>query len=131
MSGKKIQSFVRISFSASVSVLAIMTGTQAFAQSGTAASATAPEIVDGAVPFAETSDTPIAITAVTAATLEARSQTSLTDVANQAPSVVLRPTTAAFGPAISATIRGMGQIDFNPALEPGVGLYIDDVTILD
>jgi hypothetical protein len=55
MSGKKIQSFVRISFSASVSVLAIMTGTQAFAQSGTAASATAPEIVDGAVPFAETS----------------------------------------------------------------------------
>lgn len=128
MSGKKIQSFVRISFSASVSVLAIMTGTQAFAQSGTAASATAPEIVVTAqFRSQKLQDTPIAITAVTAATLEARSQTSLTDVANQAPSVVLRPTTAAFGPAISATIRGMGQIDFNPALEPGVGLYIDDV----
>ena len=72
-------------------------------------------------------DTPIAITAVDAEMLESRSQTSLADVANQAPSVVLRPTTVAFGPSISATIRGLGQIDFNPALEPGVGLYIDDV----
>lgn len=72
-------------------------------------------------------DTPISITAVDSAALEARSQTNLTEIANQAPSVVLRPTTAAFGPSISATIRGLGQIDFNPALEPGVGLYIDDV----
>ncbi len=72
-------------------------------------------------------DVPIAITAIDAATLDARSQTNLTEVANQAPSVVLRPATAAFGPAISATIRGLGQIDFNPALEPGVGLYVDDV----
>lgn len=72
-------------------------------------------------------DTPLSITAVDSAALEARSQTNLTEIANQAPSVVLRPTTAAFGPSISATIRGLGQIDFNPALEPGVGLYIDDV----
>ena len=72
-------------------------------------------------------DIPIAITAVSGDMLDQRSQTNLTEVANQAPSVTLRPTTAAFGPAISATIRGMGQIDFNPALEPGVGLYVDDV----
>jgi iron complex outermembrane recepter protein len=72
-------------------------------------------------------DTPIAITAIDAATLEARSQTNLTEVANQAPSVTLRPSTPAFGPAISATIRGLGQIDFNPAYEPGVGIYVDDV----
>lgn len=72
-------------------------------------------------------DVPIAITAISGDMLDQRSQTSLTDVANQAPSVTLRPTTAAFGPAISATIRGMGQIDFNPAYEPGVGLYVDDV----
>jgi iron complex outermembrane recepter protein len=72
-------------------------------------------------------DVPIAITAISGDMLDQRSQTSLTDVANQAPSVTLRPTTAAFGPAISATIRGMGQIDFNPAFEPGVGLYVDDV----
>jgi iron complex outermembrane receptor protein len=72
-------------------------------------------------------DTPLAITAVDAATLEARSQTNLADVVKQAPNVVLLPATAAFGPSIAASIRGLGQNDFNPALEPGVGLYIDDV----
>lgn len=72
-------------------------------------------------------DTPIAITAVTADMLEARSQTNIADVANQAPSVTLRPATGAFGNSMSASIRGFGQIDFNPQLEPGVGLYIDDV----
>ena len=72
-------------------------------------------------------DTPLAITAVDAATIESRSQTSLAEVVKQAPSVILLPTTAAFGPSISASIRGLGQGDFNPALEPGVGLYIDDV----
>lgn len=72
-------------------------------------------------------DTPLAITAVSGNMLDARSQTNITEVANQAPSVVLRPSAASFGPAISASIRGMGQLDFNPALEPGVGLYVDDV----
>jgi len=72
-------------------------------------------------------DTPIAITAVNAEMMEARSQTQLSEVVRQAPSVDLRPATGAFGPSISASIRGLGQGDFNPALEPGVGLYIDDV----
>jgi iron complex outermembrane receptor protein len=72
-------------------------------------------------------DTPLAITAVNADMLEARSQTELTEVAQQAPSVVLRNTNSAFGNSISASIRGLGQIDFNPQLEPGVGIYIDDV----
>lgn len=72
-------------------------------------------------------DTPIAITAVNSEMLEARSQTNITEVANQAPSVTLRPATGAFGNSMSASIRGFGQIDFNPQLEPGVGLYIDDV----
>src|SRR5689334_9374066 len=56
-------------------------------------------------------DTPIAITAVTADMLEARSQTSLVDVANQAPSVNIKPTAAAFGPGVAAYIRGIGQYD--------------------
>src|SRR5690606_6188701 len=46
---------------------------------------------------------------------------------NQAPSVTLKPQGAAFGPSLVANIRGVGQYDFNPALEPGVGLYVDDV----
>ena len=71
--------------------------------------------------------TPIAITAVNAAMLESRSQTSIADVANQAPNVTLKQSSAAFGPSLGASIRGVGQYDFNPALEPGVGLYVDDV----
>jgi iron complex outermembrane recepter protein len=71
--------------------------------------------------------TPLAITAITAATLEARSQTNITEIAGQAPNVTLKPQGAAFGPSIAASIRGVGQLDFNPALEPGVGLYVDDV----
>lgn len=72
-------------------------------------------------------DTPIAITAVTAEMLEAKSQTDLATIADSAPNVQIRPQTAAFGPSVTASIRGIGQNDFNPAYEPGVGIYIDDI----
>jgi len=72
-------------------------------------------------------DTPLAITAVDSALLEAKQQTNLSDVADHAPNVSLRPQAGAFGASISASIRGVGQTDFNPAYEPGVGIYIDDV----
>src|SRR5690606_2808838 len=39
----------------------------------------------------------------------------------------LKPQGAPFGPSLAANIRGVGQYDFNPTLEPGVGLYVDDV----
>ena len=72
-------------------------------------------------------ETPLAITAVSSEMLEARSQTSIADVANQAPNVSLKANGAAYGPSLAATIRGVGQFDFHPALEPGVGIYVDDV----
>ena len=72
-------------------------------------------------------ETPLAITAVTGDMLEARSQTSIYEVANQAPSVFLAPQAQANGSGLIAYIRGVGQTDFNFALEPGVGLYVDDV----
>ena len=72
-------------------------------------------------------DTPLAITAVTAQQLEAKSQTDLATVADAAPNVQIRPQTGAYGPSVTASIRGIGQNDFNPAYEPGVGIYIDDV----
>ena len=72
-------------------------------------------------------DTPLAITAVSAEMLEARSQTNITEITNQAPNVTIKPQGATFGPSMAASIRGIGQLDFNPALEPGVGLYVDDV----
>jgi iron complex outermembrane receptor protein len=72
-------------------------------------------------------DTPLAITAVNSQMLEARSQTDISQVAAQAPNVTLKPQGSAFGPSLAASIRGIGQYDFNPALEPGVGIYVDDV----
>ncbi len=72
-------------------------------------------------------ETPLAITAVTGDMLEARSQTSIYEVAKQAPSVFLAPQAQANGSGLIAYIRGVGQTDFNYALEPGVGLYVDDV----
>jgi iron complex outermembrane recepter protein len=72
-------------------------------------------------------ETPLAITAITGDMLEARSQTSIYEVAAQAPSVFLAPQAQANGTGLIAYIRGVGQTDFNFALEPGVGLYVDDV----
>ncbi len=72
-------------------------------------------------------ETPLAITALTGAMLEARSETSLEDVAAQAPNVILQPSPAAYGNSMRAQIRGVGQTDFDPAVDPGVGIYIDDV----
>jgi iron complex outermembrane recepter protein len=72
-------------------------------------------------------DTPISITAFSGAMLEARSQTNITEITNAAPNVTLTPTGSGFGNSASASIRGVGQYDFNFGLEPGVGMYIDDV----
>jgi iron complex outermembrane receptor protein len=79
--------------------------------------------------FRETNvqETPIAITAVNAEMLEARSQTNLAQITAQTPNVSLRPAGSAFGNALVAFIRGIGQTDFNPSVEPGVGIYVDDV----
>jgi iron complex outermembrane receptor protein len=73
--------------------------------------------------------TPIAITAVNAATMEARGQENIADVAIRAPSVTFAPSGGGFGgtDVVAVSIRGVGQADFNLALEPGVGIYIDDV----
>lgn len=73
--------------------------------------------------------TPLSITAVNAQMLEARSQTNISDVANHAPNVTLTTASGGLGgsQATSITIRGVGQGDFNLAVEPGVGMYVDDV----
>ncbi|WP_404710471.1 TonB-dependent receptor [Sphingomonas sp. MMS24-J13] len=72
-------------------------------------------------------DTPLAITAVNASTLEARSQTSVVDLGGYSPNVNLTPASSISGNALVAFIRGIGQTSSNFAYEPGVGMYIDDV----
>jgi iron complex outermembrane receptor protein len=72
-------------------------------------------------------DTPLAITALTGDELAARGETTITDVGKTAPNVNLAPATGLNGSAVAAFIRGIGQSDSSFALEPGVGIYIDDV----
>ena len=122
----------RIALAVGASALALSFTAPALAQDEDAAATAEEEAGDVIIVTAQfreqnVQDTPLAITAVNAEMLEARSQTNISQVANNAPSVTLKPQGAAFGPSMGASIRGVGQFDFNPALEPGVGLYIDDV----
>src|SRR3546814_18794207 len=59
--------------------------------------------------------------------LAARGQTDIAQVAAQAPNVTLKPQPGNGGAGLIAYIRGVGQTDFNYALDPGVGIYVDDV----
>jgi iron complex outermembrane receptor protein len=113
----------------SITVLAIAGTGPAFAQQGATAQAdiTTDIIVTAQFRSQRLQDTPLAITAVDSALLEARNQDDIAAVARQAPSVTLTPMGGAFGDSMGASIRGIGQFDFNPAYEPGVGLYVDDV----
>jgi iron complex outermembrane recepter protein len=72
-------------------------------------------------------ETPIAITAVSDVEIEQRGFTSAYEIGLAVPNTSLRPTQAAFGNTMSAYIRGIGQYDFLPEFEPGVGIYFDDV----
>lgn len=104
---------------------------QAQAQDRTAAADTAPSteeiIVTAQFREQRLQDTPLAITAMPAKLLEARNQTSILDLGAFAPNVNLSQATAINGNAITAYIRGIGQDDASFALEPGVGIYLDDV----
>jgi iron complex outermembrane receptor protein len=72
-------------------------------------------------------DVPIAITAITSDMIEQQGAQTLSDILTSAPSVAFRQQSPAFGESVTAFIRGFGQADFDPAFEPGVGLYVDDV----
>jgi iron complex outermembrane receptor protein len=70
---------------------------------------------------------PLAITAVSAQQLDERSVASINDLNAIAPNVGVTGGTGTLGPVAQIFIRGIGQSDGHPGLEPGVGLYVDDV----
>ncbi len=71
--------------------------------------------------------TPLAITAIGSQQLEAQGLTRITDITNSAPNVVMKPSGSIYGPAATLFIRGVGQMDSSFAVDPGVGIYVDDV----
>jgi iron complex outermembrane receptor protein len=72
-------------------------------------------------------DTPIAITAVTSEALEERGITNIGDLTSVVPNAQFRRVQGAFGPGVSAFIRGLGSGDTSLAGQPSVAFYIDDV----
>ncbi|MFB0613932.1 TonB-dependent receptor [Aurantiacibacter poecillastricola] len=72
-------------------------------------------------------DTPIAITAVSSETLTAQSIENTAELSRVVPNASFELAQGAFGPGLTAFIRGIGQSDSNLAGEPGVAFYIDDV----
>jgi len=72
-------------------------------------------------------DTPIAITAVTADALDERGLKSVADLTAVVPNAEFRRTHGAFGPGVSASIRGIGASDTNIGNDPVVAYYVDDI----
>ena len=71
--------------------------------------------------------TPIAITAISGKTLEARNLDNITDVGAYVPNTVIAPLGAGWGATMAAFIRGVGLGDNILSFEPGVPIYMDDV----
>ena len=120
----------RVGLAAGASMIAMSLATPAFAQASddeNTSEAGREIVVTAQFREQKLQDTPLSITAVDAGLLESRNQTDLSQVARQAPNVTLNAMGGAYGSSLGASIRGVGQFDFNPAYEPGVGMYVDDV----
>jgi iron complex outermembrane receptor protein len=71
-------------------------------------------------------DVPLAVTAIDAATIEARNVQNLQDLNSFTPNVHFGPDRAT-NSTINVFIRGVGQSDPLWGFDPGVGVYLDDV----
>jgi len=111
------------------SALTAIIATPAFAAEGDSEETTTGRDIVVTAQFREQSlqDTPLAITAISGAMLEARSLEDVSDIAAQAPNVTLEEGVGQRGGGLIAYIRGIGQYNGAPHYEPGVGTYIDDV----
>lgn len=76
-------------------------------------------------------DAPLAVSAFTGETLDYRGVNRLDDIARFVPGLTLENNASFGGSSNSAAIylRGIGQKEFLPTTEPGVGLYVDGVYV--
>lgn len=102
------------------------------APAGSAASQGVGEIVVTARRRAESlQNTPVAVSAITSAALEQKGATNIAAVAQSVPSLTFNTTAGNSGASNAAVvfIRGIGQDDFFPTIDPGVGIYLDGVYV--
>jgi len=74
-------------------------------------------------------DTPISISAYSAERLEAQGVSQTTQLQDFTPNLVFQntPSNSGVGSSAAVFIRGIGQKDFAPTTDPGVGIYVDGV----
>jgi iron complex outermembrane receptor protein len=72
-------------------------------------------------------DTPLSISAISGEALAERNVVDIAQAGNLIPNVNLTKNAGGFGQMASIYIRGVGQSDPHFAVEPGVGMYVDDV----
>ncbi|MCA3255253.1 MAG: TonB-dependent receptor [Alphaproteobacteria bacterium] len=122
---------------ASASVILLGVSTTAFAQE--AAPAAAPATADAAAPADEgeiivtatrraqaLSDVPIAVSAVTAESLQNSGASDIRQLNQLSPSLLVSSTSSEAGAGV-ARIRGIGTVGDNPGLESSVAVFIDGV----
>jgi iron complex outermembrane receptor protein len=74
-------------------------------------------------------ETPLAITAISGETLSENGATTVIDIADWAPNVVMDQLGSGWGPTLAASVRGLGYGDFKATSEPTVTIYVDDVVL--
>ncbi|MCC6927342.1 TonB-dependent receptor [Novosphingobium sp.] len=74
-------------------------------------------------------DVPIAVTALSGATLEARGIGSVTELSRVSPNLQFTPGQGGNSGAIAPFIRGVGENDFIITSDPAVGTYFDGVYV--
>lgn len=72
-------------------------------------------------------DVPLAITAVSAETLEEQQIVTFSDLGSIVPNATFRKSQGVYGAGVQVTIRGIGTTDTQFSQEPAVAYYIDDV----
>src|SRR6202050_2201833 len=105
----------------------VAAGTAAAADDVDSSAGTLQEVVVTARRFAEDlQSVPIAVTALSAATIQTQDVTNLQDLNSFVPNMKIAADRATSS-TINVYIRGVGQSDPLWGFEPGVGVYIDDV----
>jgi iron complex outermembrane receptor protein len=71
--------------------------------------------------------TPITITALTAADIQAEQLVNVNDLGSVVPNAYFRTPVSNYGPTETIGLRGITQVDFSYTFEPAVAVYVDDV----
>ena len=123
-------------FRSTLLILLVTTCSHAYAQSALTSPAGAPAAAEGVPDIVVTArrtneslqKTPIAITALSAATIEKANVQQIDKIAQIAPNLVIQPTSGYTG-AAGVAIRGIGESDPSLAADSRVGIYLDGVYV--